>query len=211
MKKSMIGIIIILSVAFAQIPMTQAVEYSSQMVVQQPWQLLRAEADEDPNALIGSTVVTQDANSDFAQKPANAVQLKTADGLSAVGTAIGFAACAGSAADKTFTVTYWAWRPENGMAQEVCSVAYTTGTQQVVKYPHSKAAATNKFWADTAALTSYWYADKISRTDYEGNNGMSVVMIVLYGEAWIYPVVSSADGATGAEAGDVSIYWFKCN
>ena len=209
MKKSMIVLLIVLAAAFAQ--KAQAVEYSSPMVVQEPWQLLRAEADEDPNALIGSTVVTQDANSDFAQKPVNAVQIKTADGLSAVGTAVGFAACAGSAADKTFTVTYWLWRPENGMAQEICSVAYTTGTQQVVKYPHSKAAATSKFWADTATVTSSWYANKIGTANNEGNNGVGVVMVVLYGEAWIYPVVSSADGATGAEAGDVSIYWFKCN
>jgi len=205
-KKLIFGIILGFLVAFV-IGATYTVPGSTQ----EPWELLRGEASEDPNSAIGSVSITRSTAGDFANKPATAKQIRTIDGTASPSVTIGLAACAGSAANKTFTTDIWVWRKINGMAQKICTIDWTTGTQQVVKYPHTGAAATNKFWADTATVTSYWFAGKTDSADEGGDNGVAVVQIVLYGEEWVYAEVKNADGETGNEAGDVSIYWFRCN
>lgn len=188
--------------------------YSGPTVTHTEWQVLRAEADEDPNTAINSASITRATAGDWDSKPTDAngiLELKTIDGLSSTALTMELAACAGSAADKTFTVKLWTWAPQNGMAQLICSIDYVCGTQQVVKYPHTKAAATSKFWADTATVTPYWYSGKVGTADADGGNGVAVVKITLYGTSFYYAEVSSADGSTGTEAGDVMVYYRLTN
>lgn len=205
MKKTILILAVMLAVLSAI-----AMDYVTGYGTQTSWELLRGQADEDPNTSIDSVAITTATAGDYWSKPAVGIKEFTSpDGLSSDATAIGIAACAGSAADKTFTVNIWLWRKHGGPAQKVCSIAYTTGLMQVVKYPHNGSAATNKFWADTAVVTSTWYDQKIDTADATGNNRMATVLITLYGEGFIYAEVANADGATGTEAGDVSVYMFK--
>jgi hypothetical protein len=207
MKKIILFLVVLLTI-FAAMAMDYVTGYGTQM----QWELLRSQADEDPNAAIGSIAITTATAGDYWSKPTAANGIKeftSPDGMSSDATAIGIAACAGSAADKTFTVNIWLWRKNGGPAQKVCSIAYTTGLMQVIKYPHNGSAATSKFWADTAVVTSTWFEGKIDTADADAGDRLAVVLITLYGEGFIYAEVASADGATGTEAGDVSVYMFK--
>jgi len=186
--------------------------------MQEPYHLLRPQADEDPNTTIGSTAVTLTTGSDFASKPTNAVELvppTNADGHRA--NSIEIITAAGSAASKTYTVTYYGWRHANGVARRIAAVAYTTGSATMVNYPRVNetigatlqsysGTATDLFWADTATITDYWHKT-VRSSDAAGNNGIAGVHVDFSGYRWVYGVVTGADGATGAEAGDVIIYY----
>jgi len=167
--------------------------------VQPSWQLLRAEADEDASGIDLTT------GGDYASMPDGAIELP-GDATAGLSKKISFITCAGAAADKTYTVAYYGYMKDNGPAQRIMSVDYTTGTQAVVKYPDTAAAATDKFWSDTATVTSYRSA-LAGKNDCEGNNGVAEVVIYSGGFNKIWSEVSGADGVTGDEAGDVSVYY----
>ncbi len=189
------------------------VTYTSKLTTQTPLQLLRAQAAEDPATAIGSVAITRTTAGDFWHKPTDANGIKyfapAEDNLSSDAYAVGIFAAAGTTADKTFTVNLWLWRPANGPAQKICSIAYTTGTMQMVKYPNTGGATTNIYWADTAVVTSYWFTDKVDTADADGNNGCAMIIVRLYGEAYMYAEVLNADGVTGTEATNVSLYYCK--
>lgn len=162
--------------------------------------LLRTEADEDASAIDLTT------EGDYANKPSAAVPLKTRpDRMGHGGNALELVFCGGSAADKTFTYKIYAWRNTNGAARMVATGTGTLGTQAVVIYP-SGSTATSKFWADTLTVTERWVAS-VESSDASGNNEIASLQFDFRGYEFIYCEITSADGATGAEAGDVSVYY----
>jgi len=170
------------------------------MGLQEEWKVLRAEADED------STPLDLTTKGDYDQMPSGGIEIEMPAALLKVPMHLAVIACAGAAQGKTFTVTYYGAAVQNGPSQVLCVVDYTTGTQAVVKYPHNKETATNKFWADTAVVTERW-ANGITVGDGDGNNGIAEVRIpYIRGLGRVFAQVSAADGATGNEAGDVTIY-----
>lgn len=188
-----------------------------------PWELMRAEAGEDPNTIIGSATITKATAGDFWSKPTDAngiINLVPSGEQKSDSYTIGIISCAGTAADKTYSVNLWAWRSTNGPAQLLCTMANTTGTMQVVKYPcsmrtrglssiHSGSTATSRFWSDTVSLTSYLPSSATSQSDYQGNNGLAITYVTLAGEVWLYVEVTGADGVTGTEATMVSVYFCR--
>ena len=172
---------------------------------QDSWKLLRTEADEDSSSLDFTT------KGDFANKLSGAIEIKANDagGLNAKNMTIAF--WGGSAADKTFSYKVIVWRAINGPAEVVCTGTGTTGTQAVGTYPHNKAAATSKFWADTLTVAddTLWYATPVICDS--GNNRMCKLQFAWKGYGWIYVEITSADGETGDEAGDVGIVYAVTN
>lgn len=167
--------------------------------IRDQWHVLRAEANEDATAIDLTT------GGAYASKPAGAVKIHRLNSSSAHGTSMVIVACAGAAADKTFTITLYGWRLNNGMAQRLASIACVTGTHAVVTYP-SGDTATLKFWADTATVTSY-RGGSIYSNDGEGGNTTAEIVVLDEGFDYLYAQVSGADGVTGAEAGNVSLYY----
>lgn len=184
-------------------------DYSIQGSQQGVIELLRATANEDPNADINSVVITNETAGDYAHRPAEV------NGLKRLGDQtnrtqkvyIALMACARSAADKTFTTDVWLWYKDRGPAKKALSIAWTTGTQKVVVYPHSGASVSDSYWADTAVATSYWFTNIVSSAN-QGDNGVAIIVFDPQGADAIYCEVTNADGATGTEAGDVTVYWF---
>ena len=206
MKRIQISILIVIGAVLGGLVLVAMGSYSGRTAVQYPFALLRQEADEDPNTTIGSTDVNNIDEGDYANMPDQAQPISADNARNTVGLKVHVIAAAGSAADKTFTIEYWGYAYWNGPAQLLCSVAYTTGTKEVVKYPHSRAAATGKYWADTAVVTSY-IGYEIVVNDHDGDNGMAEVIIPAMGLEYLCAVVHNADGATGNEGGDVSAYY----
>ena len=157
--------------------------------------VLRAEADED------STTVTLTTAGDYANKPSGAVKLDCdVNGLQII-------ICGGSAADKTFSWKLYLYRAANGPAEYVATGTGILGTQQVVYYPDTREAATSKFWADTLVITNQeWLAD-VTVVDGGGDNRVGKLLLDASGYEWAYLEISSADGTTGTESGDISGYY----
>lgn len=194
MKKLIIGLILVALLSFT-------LALTTLDTVHVEYILLRAEANEN------ASVIDLTTEGDFAQKPAGAVQLKAKDdGTGHGGNALEFVFCAGAAAEKNFTYKIYAWRRGNGMARMVATGVGTLGTQAVVKYPHNGATATLKFWADTLTVTSRWMKTVYS-TDTTGNNETASIHWDGGGYEWFYVEITLADGSTGTEAGNVSVYY----
>jgi len=161
---------------------------------------LRAEADENASTIDLTTA------GDFASMPAGAVKLLARDDGTGSGVnMIELVFCGGSAANKTFTYTIYAWRAGNGMARLVATGTGTLGTQAVVIYPGGS-TATSKYWADTLSVTSRWIKSVVSSAE-TGSNETASLAFDGFGFEWIYVEITAADGATGDEAGDISVYY----
>ena len=168
-----------------------------------PLLLLRAEANEDADT------IDLTSEGDFAHKPASAIQLRARDDGTGHGSnIIEMVFCGGSAAGKTFTYKVYGWRKENGPARLIASGTGTLGTQAVVSYPSSGAAATNKFWAHILTVMENWIKTVIT-TDESGNNAIASLVFDFCGHEWLYVEIENASGA-GDEAGDVSVYYCYC-
>ena len=174
----------------------------------------RGEADE--NGAVGApAVITLATEGDFAQKPATALDLLSLDlltpqdGTSAemVQNGISFMFSGGSAAGKTFTYNIYVWGNENGPAMHIIQGTGTLGTQQVVRYPHNGVAATNKFWADTLALTWESWVKEVEVTETTGRNSIAQVWFDAAGIRYVFVEIAGADGSTGTEAGDIAVYY----
>ena len=77
----------------------------------------------------------------------------------------------GSAANnKDMAWRLLAWRNENGPAEIVANGTATTGTQEVVTYPHNGAAATNVFWCDTIVITNEYWMKEVESTAAGGDS-----------------------------------------
>ena len=162
--------------------------------------VLRVEADEDTDLLD----LTTEGN--FANKPDKAVPWKTADarsGHGGNGPEITFTG--GNAADDTFTYKLYGWRTGTGAARLIASGVGTLGTQAVVIYPQG-GAATSKFWADTLTVTQTWNLT-VRSSDTAGSNGIAALTFDATGFEWFWVEITDADGVTGTEAGDVTVYY----
>lgn len=177
-----------------------AANYQQLDTVHADWKLLRAEADED-------TAIDLTSAGDYDNIPSSAVPLRTADdGTGNGGNGIEIVFCGGSAANKTFTYKVYMWRRTNGMARMVVTGTGTLGTQAVVEYP-SGDTATAKYWADILTVSRTNWMASAESTDETGHNEVASIKFDGCGYEWIYVEITSADGATGNEAGDVSAYY----
>ena len=120
---------------------------------------------------------------------------------------IAFSFTGGSAAGKTFTADFYTYANENGPAKHTANLAAELGTQQVVIYPHNGVAATGKFWADKMTLGWENHLKEVECTDATGRNSVGEIWFDLTGLRYIFVQITSADGSTGTEAGDVSCYF----
>lgn len=173
----------------------------------------RLEGNEDASPLDLTTL------GDFASKPAGALDLqersvfetdKRPIPVPAIlqPNGVEFFFAGGSAAGKTFGWKIYAWRNENGMARHLATGTGILGTQAVVKYPHdAMATATNKFWADTLVVTMTNWLKPVKSGDSLGNNTATSVWTDNTGYRYWHIVITDADGSTGTEAGNISVYW----
>ena len=174
----------------------------------------RNEADENGASGAPDIFVLETA-SDFANKPATALDLQALDLFSPKATklranliqnGIAFSFAGGAAADKTFTYDIFAWGNENHPAKHLINGTGILGTQQVVKYPHNGETATSKFWADTLVVTWENIAKEVEVTS-TGRNTISEVWFDATGYRYFFTQISDADGSTGTEAGDISVFY----
>ncbi len=177
----------------------------------------RNEADEN-GASGAPDVFTIATQGNFAQKPATALDLLKVDLFSPRETkhiaeikqnGIAFSFIGSSAADKTFTYDIFAWGNENSPARQLVSGTGTLGTQEVIVYPHNnEATTTDRFWADT--LTIAWenqLKEVESTEDTTGRNTVAEVWMDATGLRFWFIQISDADGSTGTEAGDISVFY----
>lgn len=170
------------------------------MELHMEWQLLRAAADED------ASPINLTSEGDFDQKVSGAIEIKSdAGGIVGVNNMF-IALAAGAAENKTLTWRLFNWAKFNGMAQQVAYGTGKTGSQAVVKYPNA-ATATNIFWCDDLSVTEYSWPTPVEATVGGENNSVAMLSLRILGSTWWFMQIEDADGATGAEAGDVSVWW----
>lgn len=167
---------------------------------QQEWQQLRAPANED------ASPIDLTSEGDFDQKVNEAIEIKSNDHNVLNANDIFIALAAGSAASKTLIWRLFAWAKDNGMAQQVAYGTGETGAQAVVKYPNGE-IATDKFWCDTLVVTAYSWLKAIKATIGGGNDSVGMLSLQTFAWTWWFMQIEDADGSTGNEAGDVSVWW----
>jgi len=169
------------------------------------YQVLRAESDED------ASTVTLASAGDYANKPAAAIRIAPGPAGDGHGSEIELIFCGGDAANDTFSWRIYAWRRGNGPAAYVASGTGVLGTQAVVKYVDTASAATSKFWADTLAITGGQHWLTAVEVKDSGNNRVAKLVFDFFGYDWLYCEITSADGTTGIEAGDIAVYYSVVN
>jgi hypothetical protein len=195
-KRFLIGLTVCLLITF----ILGAVSYTVTNTIHSPYHLLRAEANEN------STLIDLTTGGDFSSKPAGAVQLVSSGEAGPV-NAIQFIFCGGSAADKTFSWKLYAWRRKNGPCEFIASGTAVLGTQRVMKYPHNNMTASGRYWADTLAITEQVALKTFSVADASSSNRVAKLYGDLCGYEWVYVEITNADGTTGSEAGNISVYY----
>ena len=180
----------------------------------------RAEADENGASGAPALFVLTSAGN-FAGKPTGSVDVldpafldPTTEVVKGVSihpiskvNGIAFSFTGGSAAGKTFTANFFTWANENGPAKHTVNMTAELGTQQVVTYPHNGATATSKFWADKMTIVWENHTKEVEATDTVGRNSVGEIWFDLSGLRYVFIQITSADGSTGTEAGDVACYY----
>ena len=172
--------------------------------IPKPWNRLRAPANEDASPI---DLTTQ---GNWANKPSGAIQIAMPmqeNEMPYVSTDVAIAIAAGSAADKTLTWRLFALALTNGMIQQVAYGTATTGTQAVNIYPNGDSAS-NIYWCDTIVVTEYYWPKPVKATPNAGNNSVGMVSLDLLNWSWWHIQIEDADGVTGDQAGNVSV-WYK--
>ncbi len=154
---------------------------------------------------------------DFAQKPSTALDLQKKDLFSPRDVApiaetlqngLAFSFMGSSAANKTFTYDIFTWGNENSPARHIVNGTGILGTQQVIIYPHNNiATTTDRFWADTLAISWENWPKEVESTDTDGHNTVAEVWLDGTGSRYWFVQISDADGSTGTEAGDISVFY----
>lgn len=191
MKKNLLVALIIGGAIFFMGALNQ------QVTVHESYRVLRVEADED-------TPIALTTAGNFAAKPASAIPFTTR-GQQGTQNTIALAFSGGDTANDTFSWRIYGWRMSNGPAELIANGTGILGTQQVVIYPQG-GATTNKFWADSLSVTTdYWMRTVAEQT--VGGNSVAKLMFDFLGYEWIYVEITDADGATGIQAGDITVYY----
>ena len=177
----------------------------------------RNEADENGASGAPAIFVLETA-SDFANKPATALDLQALDlflpkatklRADLIQNGIAFSFAGGSADGKTFTYDIFSWGNENHPARQLINGTGILGSQQVVKYPHNgQAPDTSRFWADTLVVTWENVPKEVEVTS-TGRNTISEVWFDATGYRYFFIQISDADGVdpgTG-QAGDISVFY----
>lgn len=196
MKKRFLALLITFGIALCFMCMAMGTLDTTRI----EYRVLRAEADED------SSTIDLTSEGNFANMPAGyeKIMIRNDGGGSGVNM-MELVFCGGSAADKTFTYTIYAWRTKNGMVRMFATGTGTLGTQAVVVYPQG-GTATSKYWADTLTVSRTNFKPVVS-SDESGNNECASLLFDTGGFQYFYVEISSADGVTGNEAGDVTAYY----
>lgn len=175
----------------------------------------RNEADEN-GASGAPDIFVLATEGDFAQKPSTALDLLKLDLFSPREikhlaemnqNGIAFSFAGSSAAGKTFTYDIITWGNENSPARHAVNGTGILGTQQVIVYPHNNVAASNRFWADTLAIEWENWPKEVESTDTIGHNTVAEVWLDGTGSRYWFIQISDADGLTGDEAGDISVFY----
>ncbi len=176
----------------------------------------RNEADE--NGVAGAPAIFVLATEgNFAQMPSTALDLQKVDLFSPrevkhlaemKQNGVAFSFMGSSAAAKTFTYDIFTWGNENSPARHAVSGTGILGTQQVIVYPHNNdATVTDRFWADTLTVTWENWPKEVESTDEVGHNAVAEVWMDDTGSRYWFIQISDADGSTGTEAGDISVFY----
>lgn len=176
----------------------------------------RNEADEN-GAAGAPDIFVLATEGNFAQMPSTALDLQKLDLFSPrqvkqiaemQQNGIAFSFMGSSAAAKTFTYDIFTWGNENSPARHAVNGTGILGTQQVIVYPHNnEATVTDRFWADTLAVTWENWPKNVEATDEVGHNTVSEVWMDDTGSRYWFIQISDADGSTGTEAGDISVFY----
>ncbi len=176
----------------------------------------RNEADE--NGASGAPAIFVPATEgNFAQKPSTALDLQKLDLFSPretkhsaemIQNGLAFSFMGSSAAGKTFTYDMITWGNENSPARHVVNGTGILGTQQVIVYPHNNTATSaTRYWADTLTVTWENWIKEVESTDITGHNTVAEVWLDDTGSRYWFIQISDADGSTGTEAGDISVFY----
>lgn len=175
----------------------------------------RNEADEN-GASGAPAVFVLATEGNFAQMPSTALDLLKLDLFSPRETkhfaemnqnGIAFSFAGSSAANKTFTYDIFTWGNENSPARHAVNGTGILGTQQVIVYPHNNIAAPGRFWADTLTVAWENWPKEVEATDITGHNTVAEVWLDDTGSRFWFIQISDADGSTGTEAGDISVFY----
>lgn len=176
----------------------------------------RNEADENGAAGAPSVFVLA-TEGNFAQKPSTALDLQKLDLFSPRETkhvaemlqnGLAFSFMGSSAADKTFIYDIYTWGNENSPVRHAVNGTGILGTQQVIIYPHNNTATTtDRFWADTLTVAWENWPKEVESTDTTGHNTVAEVWLDDTGSRFWFIQISDADGSTGTEAGDISVFY----
>ncbi len=176
----------------------------------------RNEADEN-GAAGAPAVFVLATEGNFAQKPDTALDLQKLDLFSPRATkhvaemlqnGVAFSFAGSSAAGKTFTYDIFSWGNENSPARQAVNGAGILGTQQVIVYPHNnETTTTDRFWADTLTVAWENWPKEVESTNTTGRNTVAEVWLDDTGSRYWFIQISDADGSTGTEAGDISVFY----
>ena len=142
---------------------------------------MRATGAEDTQATIDARIAT---TGNFAQKPATGVVDLLKDAVAWTDNSVEnetnthdletngmeIFICGSDAASKTMNWYLTAWRNENGPAKLAAYGTATTGTQQVVKFPHNGADIASTYWCDQIVVSWHNWPKAIAATDEDGNS-----------------------------------------
>ena len=195
MKRGILISLALIAMVFGLGAITQTAEFA----VHAGWDLVRGPINAADS---GTTAIDLTSEGDFANKPSTATEIKWGGNSTASLQGAEFAisivdATGGNAA---CNITFRGWSADNGMCIDLFTVTTATiGTQAVIKYPDTGAAATNGYWVHSGTVTSKAiYAEALN----SGNNGALVINVPSFkGIHWVYPEVTAAsNGAAGAYA-----------
>lgn len=178
---------------------------------------MRATGPEDVQATIDARIAT---TGDFAQKPASGVVDLLADAIAWVNNSIEKGSnthdletngmeifiAASTAASKTMNWYLTAWRNENGPAKRFAYGTATTGTQQVVKFPHNGVTIASTFWCDQITVTWSNWPKGIVGTDISGNSN-SVGSLWFDACGYRYFLIEFITTGTVAPATNITAYY----
>lgn len=161
---------------------------------------IRATDDEDYADLTAATTTLFEGSlGDFANKPTSDIKVIKRDNA-----VVEIYMCGTNAENDTFGYVIKGCSITNGPIEVLGHGTATLGSQDVVLYPHDGSTATNAYWVDTFSHTDGKCAAET--TDMSAVDGVATLRIDVMNIYWLWVDIYTADGSTGTEAGDVTVY-----